>query len=48
MNRILGFLNDLWWYPFIYRSTMEDRVRVLFQNGLQCNEEVQHIKNVYV
>lgn len=27
---------------------MDDRVRELFQDNLQCKEEVEQIKNIYV
>lgn len=29
------------------KSAMDDRVRELFQDNLQCKEEVEHIKNLY-
>jgi len=29
------------------KSAMDDRVRELFQNNLQCKEEVEQIKNIY-
>eukprot|EP00095_Tigriopus_kingsejongensis_P007137 maker-scaffold687_size111633-snap-gene-0.26 protein:Tk07137 transcript:maker-scaffold687_size111633-snap-gene-0.26-mRNA-1 annotation:"pollen specific glycine-rich protein grp16" len=38
-NAMLGLI-DL-------KSTMDDRVRELFQDNLQCKEEVEQIKNIY-
>ena len=29
------------------KSNMDDRVRELFQDNLQCKEEVEQIKNIY-
>ena len=29
------------------KSAMDDRVRELFQDNLQCKEEVEQIKNIY-
>ncbi len=29
------------------KSSMDDRVRELFQDNLQCKEEVEQIKNIY-
>jgi hypothetical protein len=35
-------------YSYNVRASMDERVRELFQDNLNCREEVEQIKNVYM